>query len=238
MINIFDIGIILILIIFLIVGLKRGVIKEVVSFVGIIIVFVLSFALKEKIGSILCIFLPFFNFSGNIQGLVVLNIFLYQLISFLFIFSLLLGIYAISLKISKFIQKIVNMTIILWIPSKILGGLVSLLKGYLISFVIVLFLMIPFGGSSLFHESTIVNFMLYKSPIVSKYASSFTNTFKEIYNLGLDVAKNEIDVNEANLKSLDIMLKYKVVSKNTVDKLVELNKLDEVKGINKVLEKY
>lgn len=238
MISIFDIGIILILIMFLIVGIKRGVIKELVSFVGIIVVFILSFALKEKIGSILCTFLPFFKFTGNIKGLVVINIFLYQAISFLFVFSLLLGIYALSLKISKIIQKIVNLTIILWIPSKILGGLVSLLKGYLISFVIILFLMVPFGGSSLFHESTIVNFMLYKTPVVSKYASSFTNTFKEIYDLGLDVAKKEISVNDANLKSLDIMLKYKVVSKNTIETLVKLNKLDEVKGINKVLEKY
>ena len=50
--NIFDIGIILVLIMFLIVGIKRGVIKEAVSLVAIILVFVLSFSLKGIIGNI------------------------------------------------------------------------------------------------------------------------------------------------------------------------------------------
>lgn len=238
MLSIFDVGIILLLIMFFIVGVKRGVIKETVSLVGIILVFILSFALKDKIGNWLCTYLPFISFKGNIKGLVSMNIFMYQSIAFIIIFSLLLGIYSISLKISKIVQKIVNMTIILWIPSKILGGLVSLIKGYIISFVIVLFLMIPFGGSKIFHESTIVNFMLYKTPIISKYTSDFIKPFKEIYTLGNKMAKDEINVNDANLESLDIMLKYKVVDKKTVEKLIKMNKLNEIKNIDKVISKY
>lgn len=238
MFSIFDIGIILILIMFFIVGVKRGVIKETVSLVGIILVFVVSFAFKDKIGNWLCTYLPFISFKGNIKNLVSMNILLYQAIAFIIIFSILLGVYSLSLKISKIVQKIVNMTIILWIPSKILGGLVSLIKGYIVSFVIIIFMMIPFGGSKLFHESTIVNFMLYKTPIISNYTSNFIKPFKEVYSLGTKVVKEEIDINEANLESLDIMLKYKVVDKKTVEKLVEMNKLKDIKNIETVINKY
>ena len=99
MLNIFDIGLILVLISFIIVGAHRGVIKELVSLVGLIIIFVLSWQLKGIIGNILCIYLPFFEFKGSINGISSLNIMLYQLIAFLIVFGLLLGIYIFTLKL-------------------------------------------------------------------------------------------------------------------------------------------
>ena len=76
--NILDIIIVLILIMCAIVGFKRGAIKEIVSLVGIILVFVISFSLKGVLGNLLCKFLPFFDFAGSIEGLTVLNILLYH----------------------------------------------------------------------------------------------------------------------------------------------------------------
>ena len=60
-INILDVAIILILIMFAIIGFKRGAIKEIVSLVGIIAVFIVSFSLKGILGNILCKWLPFFD---------------------------------------------------------------------------------------------------------------------------------------------------------------------------------
>jgi len=232
--NIFDIGIILLFIMFFIVGLKRGVIKEAVSFVAIILVFVLSFSLKGIIGNILCVLLPFLS----LDGFVTLNIFFYQLLAFILVFCVLLFIYEFSLKISKFLQKIVNLTIILWLPSKILGGVVSFLKGYVILYIVFLFLMIPFGGFSLFRESACINYMLYKTPVLSGYANSFVKPVQEVVTLSQNVNKNRISVNEANLEALDIMLKYNVVDKKTIESLQEVNKLDGVENIESVLNKY
>lgn len=232
--NIFDIGIILLFIMFFIVGLKRGVIKEAVSLVAIILVFVLSFSLKGIIGNILCVLLPFLS----LDGFVTLNIFFYQLLAFILVFCVLLFIYEFSLKISKFLQKIVNLTIILWLPSKILGGVVSFLKGYVILYIVFLFLMIPFGGVSLFQESACINYMLYKTPVLSGYASSFVKPVQEVITLSQNVNKNKISVNEANLEALDIMLKYNVVDKKTIESLQEVNKLDGVENIESVLNKY
>ena len=238
MLNIFDVGIILVLIMFVIVGFKRGVIKECVSLVGIIIIFVLSFALKGVVGNFLCQYLPFFSFKGSIEGLVVINILFYQIIAFLIVFCLLLSVYSIVLFISKVIQKVVNLTIILIIPSKILGGLVSLIKGYIILFVVFLFLMIPIGNTSVFQNSTMIQYMLHETPILSSYTGNFVKPIKEVYDLGIRVSKKKISVNEANLASLDIMLKYKVVDKDTILALEDSGKLKDVSDIDSVLSKY
>ena len=138
MINILDIGLILIFIMFFIVGFKRGVIKELVQFIGTIIVFVLAYTFKGVIGNLLCTYLPFIKFKGVIEGISTINILMYQLIAFILVFSILLIVYEIILKVSNVLQKVVNMTIVLIIPSKILGGIISFLKVYLIVFVILL----------------------------------------------------------------------------------------------------
>jgi len=238
MINLLDIAIIFILLMFIITGIKRGVIKECISLVGIIIVFILSFAFKSIIGNLLCYLLPFFNFGGSIEGLTTINIFFYQAIAFILTFSILLGLYAFCLKISKIIQKIVNATIILWIPSAILGGIVSLLKGYIVVYAMLILLVIPFGNVPIIRDSSFVNTMLHKTPVLSAYVNKFIKPLDDVYKLGDSITKKDITVNEANLKALDIMLENKIVSKNTVSNLVKMHKLDNVKGIDNVLSKY
>ena len=49
---------------------------------------------------------------------------------------------------------------------------------------------------------------------------------------------NEITTNDANLKTVDIMLKYDLVTPKTVEQLVILDKLKGVKGIDAVIAKY
>lgn len=225
MLNIFDIGIILLLIMFIIIGFKRGVIKELVSLVGIIIVFILSWTLKGYLGNFLCLYLPFFEFKGILKGLTSVNIFMYQTISFILIFSLLLGIYCFSLKISKVIQKIVNMTIVLWIPSKLLGALVSFIKGYLILFVVFIILLIPIGNTSLYQESSIIDLMLNKTPVLSSYTGNFINPANDIVKLGKDVSENKISRKKADKEAINIMIKYNVIDEKTVTELYNKNKL-------------
>lgn len=236
MINVFDIGIILLLVMGIVVGLKRGLIKEAASLIGIIIVFILSFTLKDYLGNLLCTFMPFFEFKGAIEGLSVLNIFMYQMIAFLIVFGILLTLYEIIIKLSKFINKLVNITIILIIPSKILGAVFSLIKTYIILTAVFLILMIPIGHSEVFRDSTLINIMLYKTPIISNYISNFSKPINEIYDLLKDI-KNK-DNKEINTEALDIMLKYDVVSKETITNLVKLNKLKNIKNIDEILNKY
>lgn len=238
MLNIFDIGIILIFLIFLIVGFKNGVIRECVSLLGIVLVFIISFCLKGVLGNFLCTFLPFFSFAGVIEGITTINILLYQVIAFIVVFSILLGLYAVVLKISKFLQKIVNLTIVLWLPSKLLGAVVSFMKGYIILFVVFLVLMIPLKNQPIFYESSLINMILYKTPILSTSTNDFTTAIGEVYDLGIKVSKDQLSKNEANLQTLDVMLKYKIVDKKTIERLVEMHKLDGITNIDGVLNNY
>ena len=238
MLNIFDVGIILLLIMFLIVGFKNGVIREAFALIGIIAVFILSFVFKGLLGNLMCIILPFFKLSGVIEGFSVINILIYQIIAFMLVFAILLTIYEIFLKISKFIQKLVNLTIILILPSKLLGAVVSLIKGVIVLFAVFIVLMIPLKNSELFTGSTMVNQILYKTPILSQSSNNYINTVEEIYNLAEKVSNKKISTNAANLELLDMMLKHKVVNKSTVESLVKLHKLDDVNNIETVLQKY
>ncbi len=226
MINILDIFIIMMLIMFVIVGFKRGVIKELVSLIGIIIIFILSWSLKNYIGNFLCIIFPFFKFIGPLKDIDSINILVYQGIAFMIVFVILLSLYSISLKISRVIQKIVNMTIILWLPSKILGGIVSLIKGYLIIMIISILLIIPFGNLSIFRESKIMNYMLYETPIISNYTDNFIEPVKQIYDLSNDISNETITAQEANKRSINIMIKYKITNQSTVNDLIKLKKLN------------
>lgn len=236
--NIFDIGIILFIIMFAIVGAKQGLIKSAVSLVGIILVFIIAFYFKEQLGNILCKYLPFFKFSGNLEGLVSINILIYQLLAFIIIIALLLSIYALLTSISKFIQKLINATIILKLPSAIGGFVIGLIEGYLFTFIILLVLVLPFRNFDMFNNSNLVNTILYKSPIISESSRNITNSIEDIYNIADRVVNKKIDTNTANLEIIDAMIKYDVTSVHTVEQLVVLDKLNDITGLDKVLNKY
>ncbi len=236
--NILDIAIVFILIMSAIVGFKRGAIKEIVSLVGIIIIFIIAFSFKGVIGNVMCKWLPFFNFAGNLEGIKVLNILLYQLLAFLIIYSLLFSIYMIVVKISGIIQKLVHMTIILWLPSKAIGAVVAFITGYVMVFVVLLALLIPLKHLDIFAESKLANYMIYETPVLASSSKNISDSINEIYELGNDLSNGNISKNEANLETMNILLKYKVVSPKTARQLVVLDKLDGIHGLDKIIDEY
>lgn len=234
--TIINIAIILIIIMFALVGMKKGIIKEVVSLVGLILMFIIAYTFKEPLGNTFCKWLPFFNFSGSIEGLTSLNILIYHLIAFFIIFSVLFIAYQIILKVSGLIQKLVNCTIILAIPSKIGGLLVGLLEGYLMVYIILIVTLIPLKNIPEISESNLINTIVSKTPIISSYTSDISKTISDTYNLVEDLENENISINDANLKIIDSMIKYKVVSPKTISQLQILDKLNNVKGLDKILK--
>ena len=235
-----DIVIILLLIMFAVVGWKQGIIKEVVQLVGMIIILVLSFNFKDELGNIFCKWLPFFDFAGSpVEGMISLNIVIYQLLGFLAIFVILYGVYSLLLKVSGILQKLVDWTIILLIPSKIGGLIVGLVEGYILIFILLLLILgLPTNMTSNYRNSEMVNKIVYETPVLSTAAKDVTNTFKDIYELTDEVINENLDKNEANLRTIDIMLKYDLVTPKTVEQLVVLDKLKGVKGLDPIIQKY
>ena len=236
--NVLDIGIVLFLLMFAVVGFKQGVIRELFSFVGIILIFYISFILSNVVGKFLYLHLPFMDFVGSIEGMSALNLLFYQVIAFILVFAILLTLYEIILKVSKVLQKIVNLTIVLWLPSKLLGALVGFLKGYIILFIVLLVLIVPFGSSELYSNSRFVGKIVYNTPILSNSMGGITKSTKKIYSLVDKVKNGNTNTDEANVQTIDVLLEYNLVDKETVRELIKEKKLENVKGYDEILNKY
>ena len=97
--NILDILVIIFILIGGIIGFKRGFTTSLVNFIGVILVVIIAYFLKNPIGEFLMGFCPFFNFGGVIKGVTVLNIALYQIIAFILVFSILMIVLKVLLMV-------------------------------------------------------------------------------------------------------------------------------------------
>ena len=95
--SIVDIVIIIFVLLGAVVGFKQGFTKSLVSCVGVILVTVFAFLLKNPVSEFLMSVSPFFNFGGIIKGVTVLNIALYEVIAFALVFGVLMIVLKILL---------------------------------------------------------------------------------------------------------------------------------------------
>ena len=232
--NIFSIIIVLLIIASGVMGLKKGFLKESVVFIGTILVYILSFLLKDKIGLVLCKWFPFFSFDG----LQTLNILVYQLIAFIFIATILFSIATIIFKLTGIVQKLVDITIILTIPSKILGFVFGILEGYIVMFLVLIVLAIPLRNVDLFKDSTVATKIMYNSPILSKTLGGVPKTIEDILEITTEVQKANYNKNKVALDIMKIELDHNVISKEEALDLIDRGKLDEVSGIKKFVKDY
>lgn len=218
------------------VGWKRGVIKEAASAVGVVLITILSFIFKNPLSIILYENLPFFKFGGIFKGVTVLNIALYELIAFLIVFSILMILWKIVMFASGIVQKIIDMTIILGFPSKILGFIIGLVEYYLICFVVLYILVLPIFSVKEVVDSKYANFVLEKTPLISNMFGDKMEFLDEFVSLK-EKYKNTDSANEFNYDTLDLFLKYDIIDINSAKKLREKNKL-KIDGIDNLLKKY
>lgn len=230
--SILDIIILIIILFSGILGFKRGVFKELVLFIGLIMVFIISYKLKNYLGDFLVLNFPFFSFPNIFSGLDSLNIILYQTIAFVIIGLLLYTIYELIVAITGIFEKILKFTIILGIPSKILGFIVGLIKGYIIAYVVLFFLSQPIFKLNFIDDNNLANRILKDAPILNKITGDTLQIIEEVYNVsGVD------DKNEINLKIIDLILKNKVTDVEVIEKLIAKDKL-KVENIDSVIIKY
>lgn len=235
--NIVDVLIVLIITMMGIIGFKKGVIKQTVSTVGLILIIVLSFYLKNPIAEFLSLHLPFFKFGGIYAGVTSLNIILYQLLSFIIVIIILETILQALIKVSGFIEKLLKFTIILGIPSKILGFIVGIIEGFIIVFVVLFFLRQPALNIKIFDGSELTDRILNSTPILSNFSQGFVDTFNDLYELGKDYTNQNLNENDLNIASIDVMLKHKVITPEYVLKLIDADKI-QITGIESIINKY
>ena len=164
--------------------------------------------------------MPFFNYNG----LSVLNIFVYESIAFLLVYTLLSAILGIIINITGIVEKILNLTIVLGAISKILGAIAGVLEMLLFIF-IASFILARFNFSKPYIlESRAAVTILAKTPIIANIAAPTYVALDEIYSLQKDYANDE-NKSEYNRKSLIILAKYRIISKEQAVKFVKDGKI-------------
>ena len=235
--NIVDLIIIIVILFGAVIGFKRGFTKSLVSAVGLIAIVVIAFLLKNPVSTILYEHLPFFQFGGVIKGVTVLNIAFYELLAFIIVLAILGIVLKILMIATSVFERILTLTIILGIPSKILGAIIGALEWFVLVFIGLYVLNMPVVNVKEINNSTLVPKILNNTPILSGVIKDTNNVIKEFASIKDRYTDKNVDTNEFNKETLDLFLKYNVVSIDSVDKLIKDNKL-KIDGIDEVLVKY
>lgn len=221
--NVVDVIIIALLILGGVAGFKAGVIKKLTDFIGMFVVIILAFYLKNYISVIMYENLPFFNFFGLINGIDALNILLYEVIAFLVIFIALLFVLKVVLMLTGLVEKILKATVILSIPSKLLGIVVGVIEIYVYLFLILVIVSLPIFDSSFLKDSKMNNFILNNTPVLSGVSEEIIDIYGDVYNI-IDNRKNKTN-EQLNEEILKVLIDKKVVTKESAKKLVDKNKI-------------
>lgn len=225
-INIIDVAIVLFIIMGAIIGMKRGFIKQSVMTIGLILVVILSFILKNPVSLLMYKYMPFISFHGLLENLAVLNILLYEIIAFGIVFSVLSAILIALIKISSILEKILKATIILAIPSKILGFILGAIEYYIIVFIILFVLSQPTFKIEQFdfiNESKLKQVILENTPVISELGKKTIDTFNDVNDLIKD--KDKMSDEEFNCKALNSMIENKFIDKESIQYLYDNKKL-------------
>lgn len=234
--TIIDIIILLFLLMGALIGFKRGIIQSATIFLGIIFVIILSYYLKNPLSKLMYTYLPFFEFSGALKGVTVLNILIYEAIAFLVVFFILDAILQIAIKATGILEKILKFTIILGIPSKIAGAIFGLLEQFIYVFVFLFLLSRLSFTTEYINQSTLASKILNNTPIVSNILESSYQAFDEIYSLK-EKYETRNDEDSYNREALDILLKYDIITVESTEDLIENGKL-KISDVDSILNKY
>ena len=222
--NIIDVIIFLTIIGFAVLGMKKGFIRTSVALVGIVLVFIFSYLLKNPIAEWMSFNLPFFSFTGSFRGATILNVIIYQLIAFFIVFSVLMTLYSIAVKVFNIIDKLLKSTFLLRIPAKVGGFIVGLIEGIVISLITLIFLSLPVLNFTMVESSGLKKLLFNVSPIIGNISNNTNDAVSEIFELKKEF-NNSKDKEEFNLSCMDSLLKHKVIGVGYTERLVYSGKL-------------
>lgn len=211
-----DLLIIIFLLLGALIGMKRGFTKQLVTLVGFIAVLVISFLLKGYIANLFYDICPFFKFDG----LTSLNILLYEALSMLILIAFLSALWRLLLMLTSAFEKFLNFTIILGIPSKILGAILGIVEHIAITFIVLYVASVNFNFSE---TSKLSEVILTKTPLLSSVCDDTIELFDDIN----DLRKKSEDVknSELNLEIIKLIIEKDVVSEEKITELINNGKL-------------
>lgn len=240
--NWFDIILLLVLLAFGFEGFRKGLLREAIDIVGSIIVLYLSFILMNPLGNLFLKWFPIFSIKVMNVKLQSLSVLLYQIFAFVIISLILYGILKIILSVTGIFAKVVSLNGVLAFPTKIIGGLLGIVTGYIALFIILLVFSFPLSTTfKAYRESTVKDYIIDNKIFMTKSVRKVSDSINEVYTLISKMdrdKKREKNSSKYNAEVMNIMLKNKIISIDTVDDLVKKEKINSDKKLEKVLVKY
>lgn len=220
-----EIVIIIIILLGALIGFKKGAIKEIFELVGTISIIIIAYLLKGYLASLLIKLLPFFNFKGYV-GLYSINFLIYDVISFIIIFVLLYCILNILINLAGFIDKLINLSVIFALPSKIIGLVLGMVNALVFIFLLCYIAMQIPHTQKYVMESKVSTSILERTPIVNVVCSKGILVSEDVYNKLLSYSFKEEDTQDMNLQIATSVAKYGLVDKTLIQEVINKGKLN------------
>lgn len=217
--------IIVVFLISLLVGHKKGFAETSINFVISIISTVLAFCFKNPLSVYMYTNLPFFNLDGVFKGVSVINVLIYELIAFMVLLFCFTIIFTVIVHLTNIDKLLFSLFVKLRIPNKLFGSIFCFLQTYIIMYFII-FVGMFIGNLFEFKgiDDTLA-YKIYKTPILYETLEPIHNTISEIGSL-VSTHESVNSKEEFNKESIKILLKYDIISEDNVRLLVEKDKLD------------
>ena len=205
-------------------GWRRGFIRTAASLLGTVIVYIIAWSLKDVLADFLIEHFSFFNYAGLFNGITSINILIYKVVAFLIIFVVLYCILNILINAAKLVEKLIKITVIFALPSKILGALLGFIEGVTTVF-LVAFCLYHFPLSTkMINDSKVAIIILERTPILGDMAVSTTLALEDIDKI-LIATKDDENKETANFRVLHQLIYYKIISPDAAQKLIDDKKL-------------
>ena len=235
--NYLDIIIIIFVLFGAVLGFKRGFTKELVQTIGFIIIIVLAYILKNPLSVLMYEYLPFFNF-GILKNVAILNILIYEFLAFFICLAVLTLIFRFLLLATSIFEKILNATIILGIPSKIAGAIVGIIYHFIIVFIVLYLISLVFYDVSFINNSKFKDKILNNTPILSGFVDNSISVVKEVIELKEKYNDKTISESEFDYQAIKLFLDYNIITKESLNKLIETGKIDTFDNYGDLLKSY
>lgn len=148
----------------------------------------------------------------------------YEVLAFVIVYSLLYLVFKVVLMLTGLIEKILKATVYLVFLQKILGIFVGIIEMYVYVFLILVVITLPIINIPYIRDSKIANFMLDKTPILSKVSEEMVDTiWWRLQNSKME--KDNKNNEELNDEVIKLLLDKKVITKESLSKLIDRNKI-------------
>ena len=228
-----DMIIIVILVLGLIKGWQDGFLRSMVDCIGTVVIFILGFFIKSPLSELLYKNLPFFHFRGTFAGISSFNILLYEGIAYISCVVLLTIIFQVVIAWTGVSGKLSNISYAHKLPSRIGGMFFSFIEIYVYAFLLIyLASLIPYT-TEVTQQSSLGPIIIQQTPLLSNGTRKLYNAVDKIYK----VCDGAEDNKAADYESLEILLKYDIITPENAELLLKDGKL-KVEDADQLIKEY